>query len=476
MSLETTVSSSLRPTGEQRAGDQRAGERKDGGTPARRPTTALVVSSSFPYPKDIGRRVMLGGMVEFLVRALGPENVCFAFLTAQPGEPLPPVDFEVKTIGIGSAVPRLARMFAQTFVLRRHALQEMAIFAPSAAGELAEITQARQPDHILFDTLRMAPYATALSKLPGTCRRYLYLDDLYSERYRRMLETMERFPEADLDVLGTFARFLPTPLGSLGRGRFLTRFLLRHESALMARREATMPGCFDEVLLISDSETEKFRAMTGANNIERINPWVEEPTDLLRRDFDGTPRFVFLGNLSYPANAQALRHFLSRVMPAALTLMPELRIDVIGRNAPQDLIALAAPFGDHVHFLGFVPSLADTLSRAAGMIIPLLYGTGVKLKTIDALAHGLPIVSTPLGIEGTVLRHDLACLIAGRPEEFPELMHAMLDRQTNARLSAEAAAIFQREYSDAALDKAYRAIFRIGAPAGSEAAGASSDP
>ena len=433
---------------------------------------ALIVSSSFPYPKDIGRKVMLGGMVDFLVQELGPENVCFASLSSTPDATLPEVAFRVAPIDIGPASRRILAMVGGSLLLRRHALQEMAVYSPRAKRELAALTRSWQPGLVLLDTLRMAPYASAFS--PRQARRVLYLDDLYSERYLRILDSMKRFPDADIDALGTFARFLPAALSRMAKDGFLARRLLTGESKLMAKQEVLAPSLFDDVLLISDHEAEKLRLKTGATNIRRINPRLNEPSRVAARSFDGRPIFVFLGNFDYPANAQALRHFLAKVMPGAIERIPDLQLEVIGKGVPQDILNLGDSFGKQVRFLGFVPDLAGALAHAAGMVVPLLIGTGVKLKTIDALAHGLPIISTPLGIEGTVLRDGLGCLIAERPEEFPPLMAQALDPETNARLSNDARRIFEAEYSAEALQASYRAIFMGGAASEGSAPSSSS--
>ena len=95
------------------------------------------------------------------------------------------------------------------------------------------------------------------------------------------------------------------------------------------------------------------------------------------------------------------------------------------------------------------------------MIVPLLFGSGVKLKIIDALAHGVPIVSTPVGIDGIRIASGTQCLIANRLQEFPDLMASLTDPDVNQRFSLESRAVYESEYAPSVVTEEYAQVFNL---------------
>ena len=84
-------------------------------------------------------------------------------------------------------------------------------------------------------------------------------------------------------------------------------------------------------------------------------------------------------------------------LPAVLRRIPDAEILVINKNAHNGIRAKASRYGDRVRFLDYVPDISGVMATAAAMVAPISFGTGVKMKVLDALAHGLPLVSTEPG-------------------------------------------------------------------------------
>jgi len=124
-------------------------------------------------------------------------------------------------------------------------------------------------------------------------------------------------------------------------------------------------------------------------------------------------RFVFLGSDS-AHNLDGLRWFLAECWPLIRAAAPEARLDLCG-SAGRALAAL--PPG--VVALGLVPDLGAVLHRAACAVAPVLAGSGLKIKMLDYLAHGLPVVATPLAAAGMPLEDgDVPVAVAAAPEAF----------------------------------------------------------
>lgn len=113
----------------------------------------------------------------------------------------------------------------------------------------------------------------------------------------------------------------------------------------------------------------------------------------------GVPTVLFVSYLARAENDQAARWLLASIWPRVLAAHPDAALRIVGSGAAPDLIEQAAA-SRAVTLAGFVPDLADEYARAWVAIIPLLQGAGVKFKTVEALWHGVPTVTTTVGAEG----------------------------------------------------------------------------
>lgn len=129
-------------------------------------------------------------------------------------------------------------------------------------------------------------------------------------------------------------------------------------------------------------------------------------------------RLHFAGTLSYGPNAEAVQWFVQEVLPAVREAVPEAHLEVLGRGASDELLALGATPG--VHFAGRVPSVAPYLEEASVAIAPMLTGSGTNLKVVESLASGRPVVSTPIGAEGLGVLDGEHLSIAPTAAEFAQ--------------------------------------------------------
>jgi glycosyltransferase involved in cell wall biosynthesis len=428
----------------------------------------LVLSSGFPYPVDAGRKAVLAGFLDYAVATLGAENVVLLCVSSMRSEEEAAALAPCRVVFFrpAAAVVRAALAALNGLLLRRRAIQEMVVAAPAIAPSVAAFLAGFDPDIIFVDTIRMVQH------LPPAARRLrrcvLYLDDLYSLRYRRTIAALEAYPDAAFNPVGTFDRFLPAALGRLTRSRALQRLLLALESGILARREAAMPCEFDRVLLLNAEEAARLASATGMKNVAAIMPLLPRPREAAgpaARRFTGNPTFLFLGYLRYPANAHGLSLFLRRALPIFLTRVPTGRLVVAGAGASRELRALADSFGRQVSLAEYVEDLGPLFRSAAGMVVPLVFGTGVKIKVVEALALGLPLVSTRCGIDGLGLEPGVHCFVDDDIAHFPDIMLRLLDPATNAKISRAGAAYYARRLAPEAVVDAYRQLLFEDLPA-----------
>jgi glycosyltransferase involved in cell wall biosynthesis len=162
-------------------------------------------------------------------------------------------------------------------------------------------------------------------------------------------------------------------------------------------------------------------------------------------------RTVFLGNLAYEPNADAMAYFVSHLLPPLLQVAPDATFDVIGPNASNDV---RRHFGASVRFRGFVDDLGTALAEYDVMVVPLRVGGGTKLKVLDAMANGVPVVATRIGAEGLGLRHGTSAWIAETPSEFVDgIVRLKRDPELAERVAASARGLVVERFSWPAIEE-----------------------
>jgi glycosyltransferase involved in cell wall biosynthesis len=135
-------------------------------------------------------------------------------------------------------------------------------------------------------------------------------------------------------------------------------------------------------------------------------------------DLPSAPALLFPGSLEYWPNADALGYFFDAIFPEIVKTIPGVRLEIAGysRSDPNHLIP--ARFRGHAVATANVPEMAAHYSSSRAMIVPLRAGSGSRLKVLEAMAMGRPVISTTKGVEGLELEADEHFLRADTPEEF----------------------------------------------------------
>jgi glycosyltransferase involved in cell wall biosynthesis len=418
----------------------------------KRPRVMFICSVS-PFPKVVGKTVMIGGICEFLRDSEGVDALkllCF--------EPVPSgYGVQAELLPKPGAVRRIANILLYSFLLRIKGLQESFYWSRQATQKIASSIDEFDPDIIIYDTVRTGQFRTSKrSKI----RHVLYMDDLFSVRYERILAANREFPDVSRDALGNFAEKLPSLFMALfERMGWIRSALLKMEKRLITATENRCPSRFDRCLLISNAEAEVLRKRTGARNITDIPPRIQRSPGLPQRTWKGTPDFVFLGTLNLSHNAFGIEHFIANQFESILQVIPNVRLFIVGRGASANLVRLAAQYPHRVELMGFVEDVDAVLLRCCAMVSPLLFGSGIKIKAIDALRCGVPLISTAEGVEGVRFEGIAGIRFVQSTAEFPCAMLDLLNPDANDTASRANLKAFQEFYSSGVVDQTYRKAF-----------------
>jgi GT2 family glycosyltransferase/glycosyltransferase involved in cell wall biosynthesis len=220
----------------------------------------------------------------------------------------------------------------------------------------------------------------------------------------------------------------------------------RNYAAHVKEHELRAYGRCDRIVVTSADDLEELRRhlphadILLAPNVHEIGPELAPA---------GRTGAVFVGSFDHGPNSSAAIFLKHEVAPALAARAPGIPIRLVGSNPPY-LVRNMASKGPHASMIdvtGHVPDLSKHLARARVSVAPVLFGSGMSAKVGEALAAGLPVVTTSLGARGLGLEPGVHCLVAESGEEFAECI-ALLHRDDETWLALSQAG---REFARAHL-------------------------
>jgi GT2 family glycosyltransferase/glycosyltransferase involved in cell wall biosynthesis len=238
----------------------------------------------------------------------------------------------------------------------------------------------------------------------------------------------------------SIARALPLMRGALGRVQ------ARFEYLRALRFELRQLPHADRVQVCSADNREVLESYLPELK-GRIDEGFRAGIDTRRYEYRAGGRepdtMLFLGSFRHLPNQEALSWFIQNVMPRIAAARPQAKLVVIGSDPPpRHSFPQSA---GNIELIGFVEDVREPLSRYSVFLCPILSGSGVRVKLLEAFAAGIPAVSTRLGAEGLASEDGGICALADDPEGFAErvldlLAHPEKAEQMAARARAEVVA------------------------------------
>lgn len=199
---------------------------------------------------------------------------------------------------------------------------------------------------------------------------------------------------------------------------------LRGEAAKMLALEKEIARRCDRIVCISLEEQVALKDL-GARRVDLQIP-IAEKIAFGNGGFEQRNGIIFvagwLAGTDSP-NVSSLRWFVERAFPLIRQKVPDAVLRVTGANPPLTILHLAS---EHVRFTGFVEDLSGFYGSALVAISPMLYGAGTKIKTIEAIQYGVPVVATSIGAEGLGLLDGVDISIADDATAFSERVVQLL--------------------------------------------------
>lgn len=215
-------------------------------------------------------------------------------------------------------------------------------------------------------------------------------------------------------------------------------------------QEIGLCNLYDAVITLSSVDREKLIGNRVATPIYSSFAIVQNKYEFKPVEhFDN--RLTFVGPENHQPNKNGLDWFLENVWDKVLILNPKMRLDVIG-----NWTALTKELYEHkyrnLHFLGFVDNLQEALTGSI-MIVPILVGSGIRMKIQEAANMGVPFVTTSVGVEGLPFRDNIDCYIRDDVDEFVNAIIALQNNDIQKLFTCSACELIRQTYSLGNLQK-----------------------
>jgi glycosyltransferase involved in cell wall biosynthesis len=168
---------------------------------------------------------------------------------------------------------------------------------------------------------------------------------------------------------------------------------------------------------------------------------------------------LFVGGFRHAPNVDAAAFLAREVMPHVWRQRGDARLTLVGEHPPSDVRALAGP---RVEVTGWVEDLEPVLAGARVAVAPLRFAAGVQIKAIEAMANGVPVVTTSLAAAGVMAADGVHLLVADEPEAIAARICALLDDDALwRRLSDAGRALISERYAPEVVTPRIRALLPV---------------
>ena len=185
----------------------------------------------------------------------------------------------------------------------------------------------------------------------------------------------------------------------------------------------------------------------------------ESQLELPMPDFEQVgPTLIYVGTLTWEPNVDGLLWFISECWDTVRAKFPDVRLYIIGKN-PDSRLTEAVAQSQRIELTGFVEDLEPYFLRSRVNIVPLRFGSGIKVKVINGLYRGIPMVTTPIGIESINLTPGRDILVADDAATFSGQVNTLLaDGQRCQALADAGRKVASEKYTWQAL---YRTLSEV---------------
>jgi glycosyltransferase involved in cell wall biosynthesis len=241
--------------------------------------------------------------------------------------------------------------------------------------------------------------------------------------------------------------------------RRIPRLYWRWEAQKLLRAERDYCPQFAVNLVVSPEDGETLARHAPGITARVVANGVDTEYFTPRTDPGGNT-LLFCGGLDWYPNGEAMTYFFDKIWPRLTSVLPAVRVVVVGRKPPKWLTKLGES-DRRVNVTGFVDDVRPYFREATAYICPIRVGGGTRLKILDALAMGMPLVGTTFACSGISVQDEKHVLLADTPEAFVnQILRVLADPALRANLSSQGRELVCQNYSWPVIGKSLVLAYR----------------
>lgn len=377
--------------------------------------TLLFVTTELPYPPDSGGRIKTFRLLQFLSLHFNVKLIC-----AFGGKRKKAVQ------GLKEAIPGLSHMQAFDNHQPRTAINFFVALMTAPSFNAFRIYSKELENMVKWSAstsdVVMVDHAETIDVVP--------------EEFKD--KVIYHSHNAEYKLWSDFATM---------RGTFITKWMLDWEASRVKQLERyaikrstfTFAAPNDQESLMAELgiDGNKFKTTYHLGNDALL--------DLAPIDLKANKKEIFYaGTLSWEPNRDGIEWFIEQCWPSIIQQEPEAVLNVCGGGADEALVKLMNKTAG-VNALGFVDDLDSIMQKSRCAIVPLRFGSGMKIKTFDALYRGLPLITTGIGAEGIALENKKHAYLVNESNAFAETVISVLNETENATTVRDQGRLLCRE-------------------------------
>ncbi len=385
--------------------------------------TILLISRCPPYPTHFGDRLIIRHMTRELAQR--GYTIDLLALSNRAGDARQVAEYEdfFRHIELIRETRRSAAAYLRRIMRpsARFAAEERASFCPALWRKIADYISRHDYDLVhCFGAVSVYEFQPLFAHLPNVITPYeSYALYLRSAAAQGQLGARLRLP-----IARRFESFMFTP--------------------------------YDRTVVISDADRAELQALQPTLRVDVIPIGIELERFAPRHGDREAETLLFVGNFEYAPNQDAVRVLAEQVMPQVRKRAPQAKLQLVGLGPPAWMRALA---NEHIEVTGPVPDVRPYLARATVFVCPLRIGAGIKNKVLEALAMGIPVVATPLSVDGIRVENGESAIVAPVEQIAEQTLRLLRDDSLRQSLSLQGRALIEAEHSWARNADSYERLF-----------------
>lgn len=414
--------------------------------------TILFVMPRLPFPATSGRKTSLYHYCRILSEELGYRLVVAAFLEAGDDPSQKPAFIDrLVILPKESAKKKILGIAKNSIILQKKPLQVELYWSKTAKEKVNQLMNEENPEIVIGDMIRSTEYIRDLKAY-----RIADLDDRISLRYQRQLDVDIK----NVNPYGAFLNTMPAFVQKVLLAAPIKAFVLKTEVTLLKKYESDIGKSCDKTIFVAENEVEQFNRELGKEKAVAIPIGVDTQYFSYRETGKQGNYIGFLGALGVAHNESAVRNFVENILPLIVKKCPDVTFLVIGGGASNEIKSLESK---NVHFTGRVDDVREYLEKCKVFVCPMTFGSGIKTKNLEAMAMGLPVVTSSIGAENIDAADGKDWIVRDDNQVFADSVVEILENRSLQNKLGKNASEFVKEHFtwDVAEKEFKKLLYRI---------------